>query len=268
MALKGKVSQLVPQSFGHHSGILEEEDPQLMRLLRATKSDVAYLADINVKFNAINFQLQGNLVTLVKCKTVISSFIGKLTLFKQTIGRREFYQFPHLAGLEISDDDLLAYCEHLEVLKADMIKRFTDLLELEPPYWLIDPFCVDVTTVSLYLQKELIDMQSDCEEKARFTMMGYERFWMAISGRNKFPNLWKIAKLLVLAFPISYLVERGFRAVVQLVTKQRNRLDISQCGDLRLLLTDMKPDVKSIIDKPRSSTPFSLIKLINNHYYH
>ena len=125
-----------------------------------------------------------------------------------------------------------------------MIKRFTDLLELEPPNWLIGPFCVDVTAVSIYLQEELMDMQSDCEE----TIVGYERFWMAIPGRNKFPNLWKVAKLPVLA----YLVERGFSAVVQLLTKERNRLDISQCGDLRLLLTDMKPDVKSIIDEHHS----------------
>ncbi|KAI6653460.1 hypothetical protein LOD99_3679 [Oopsacas minuta] len=128
-----------------------EENPQLMQLVSAAKSNVAYLTDIFDKFNAMNLQLQGNLVTLVKCKTVVSSFIGKLTLFKQNIGRREFYQFPHLAGLQISDDDLLAYCEHLEVLKADMIKRFTDLLELEPTHRLFDPFCVDAPTVPLYL---------------------------------------------------------------------------------------------------------------------
>ena len=65
---------------------------------------------------------------------------------------------------------------------------------------------------------------------------------------NKFPNLCQVAKLLVLALPTSYLVEIGFSAVDQLLTKQRNRLEISQCGDLRLLLTDMKPDVKKIID--------------------
>ena len=65
---------------------------------------------------------------------------------------------------------------------------------------------------------------------------------------NKFPNLWQVAKLLVLELPTSYLVERNFSAVVQLLTKERNRLDISQYGDLRLLLTDMKPDVKRIID--------------------
>ena len=63
---------------------------------------------------------------------------------------------------------------------------------------------------------------------------------------NKFPNLWQVAKLLVLPLPKSYLIERGFSAVIQLLTKQRNRLDISQCGDLRLLLIDIKPDVKRI----------------------
>ncbi|KAI6655480.1 Zinc finger MYM-type protein 6-like [Oopsacas minuta] len=246
---KGKCLSRFYSLFDTILEFLEEENPQLMQLVSAAKSDVAYLTDIFDKFNAMNLQLQGNLVTLVKCKTVVSSCIGKLTLFKQNIGRREFYQFPHLAGLQISDDDLLAYCEHLEVLKADMIKRFTDLLELEPPHWLIDPFCVAAPTVPLYLQEELMDLQSDCEEKAHFTMMGYERFWIAIAGRNKFPNLWKVAKLLVLAFPTSYLVERGFSAVVQLLTKQRNRLDISQCGDLRLLLTDMKPDINGIIDE-------------------
>ena len=49
-------------------------------------------------------------------------------------------------------------CEHLDVLRVNMMKRFTDLLELEPPHWLIDPFCVDVATVSLYLHEELMDM--------------------------------------------------------------------------------------------------------------
>ena len=99
-----------------------------------------------------------------------------------------------------------------------MLKRLTDLVELEPPHWIIAPFCVDVTTVSLYLQKELIDMQSDCEEKARFTMMGYERFWMEIPGRNKFPNLW-----LVWAFPTPNLVERS-RSIANEAKKQARYL--------------------------------------------
>ena len=122
-------------------------------------------------------------------------------MFKQNIGRREFYQFSRLAELEVSDDDLLAYCDHLDELKMDMTKRFTDLLELEIPDWIIDPFCVHVETVSLSFQEELIDLQNDCEEKARFRMMGNEKFWPAFSKRSQYAALWKRAKLLSLAFP-------------------------------------------------------------------
>ena len=129
----------------------------------------------------------------------------------------------------------------------DMTKRFTDLLELEIPDWIIDPLCVHVETVSLSFQEELIDLQNDCEEKTRFKMMGNEQFWPAFSKRSQYAALWKRAKLLTLAFPTPYLVEKGFSAVVQLLTKQRNRLSISQGGDLRLLLTNMIPDVKSLI---------------------
>ena len=103
------------------------------------------------------------------------------TLFKQNIGRREFYQFRRLAELAVSDDHLLAYYDHLDALKTDMTKRFTDLLELKIPDWIIDPFCVQVETVSLSLQEELIDLQNDCEEKARFKMMSSEQFWPAFS---------------------------------------------------------------------------------------
>ena len=101
---------------------LQEDNLELMQLVLATKFDIAYLTDLYEKFNAMNLQLQGDMVTLVKCKTVVSSFIGKLKLYKQNIERREFYQFPRLAELQLTDDDLLACCEHLEVLKDDMIK--------------------------------------------------------------------------------------------------------------------------------------------------
>ena len=141
--------------------ILQEDNLELMQLVLSTKSDIAYIADLYEKFDTMNLQIQGNMVTLVKCKTIVSSFIGKLKLFKQNIGRREYYQFPRLTELNLIEDDLLAYCEHLEVLKEDMITRFTDLLELKPPDWIIGPFSVDIDEVSLELQEELSDMHND-----------------------------------------------------------------------------------------------------------
>ena len=59
--------------------------------------------------------------------------------------------------------------------------------------------------------------------------------------------LWKKMKIHFIAFPTSYLVEQGFSAVAVLLSKQRNRLRITERGDLRLLLSEFQPDVKKLI---------------------
>ena len=50
-----------------------------------------------------------------------------------------------------------------------------------------------------------------------------------------------------IAFPTSYLVERSFSAVALLLSKQRNRLKITDRGDLRLLLSEFQPDVEKLV---------------------
>jgi hypothetical protein len=49
-----------------------------------------------------------------------------------------------------------------------------------------------------------------------------------------------------LSFPSSYLVEKEFRVIVQLLTKQRNRLDIYNKGDLRLALINIELDILTL----------------------
>jgi len=52
-------------------------------------------------------------------------------------------------------------------------------------------------------------------------------------------------ELLVMAFPSTYLVEKGFSVVQQLLTKTRNKLEMCERGDLRLMLTTIEPDIIS-----------------------
>jgi hypothetical protein len=49
-----------------------------------------------------------------------------------------------------------------------------------------------------------------------------------------------------LTFPTTYLFEKKFSIVVQLLTKQRNRLDICNKGDLRLSLTNIELDIPTL----------------------
>ena len=73
-----------------------------------------------------------------------------------------------------------------------------------------------------------------------FQKKGLSSFCIEVS--EKYPQFWIKVKLFILVFP-SYLVETGFSAVNHVLTKSRNKLDVSQKGDLRLLLSNFKPDI-------------------------
>ena len=120
------------------------EDKDTFLNLREIWIDVAFLSELFGKFNEMNLQLQGNDTNLIKAKSVVTAFISKLILFKRNIGRRELYQFPSLLELEekagLGDDDLSVFCDHLATLHKNMTQRFEDLLLLEIPDWVINPF--------------------------------------------------------------------------------------------------------------------------------
>jgi hypothetical protein len=196
----------------------------------------------------MNLQLQGNEVNLIKTKSVISTFVSKLAMFKRNTGRRELYQFSNLSELEkkggIQNDNLHVFCNHLDMLHKDMSERFEDLLLMEIPDWVINPFS-DTDEVGI-VEEELIQLRNDSELKPKFKK-SYQYFCLQNEICDHYSALWTVIRKLLLAFPTSYLVECGFSAVVQLCSKQRNRLQISERGDLRLLLSDIKPDVEKLV---------------------
>ena len=132
-------------------------------------------------------------------------------------------------------------------LHADMVKRFSDLFELVIPDWVLDPFSAEIDSdASVQNEEELITLKNYFEIKPLFKK-SYQSFWITVVVEKKYHSLWERIKILFIAFPTSYLVERGFSAVTRLLTKQRNRLQITDRGDLRLLLTNLKPDVDRLI---------------------
>uniref|UniRef100_A0A5S6Q3Q7 DUF4371 domain-containing protein n=1 Tax=Trichuris muris TaxID=70415 RepID=A0A5S6Q3Q7_TRIMR len=227
----------------------EKDDTGLSNSLKKFKVDIAYLSDLCYKFNEMNLQLQGDDLNLIKTKSVISAFVMKLLLFKENLGRGQFSQFPNLSQLrknaEVSDDDVGVYCEHLAMLHKDMCERYEDILALEVPQWVLDPFS-DVGETETHLQEEFIELQTNEEVKTRYKN-GYHDFWLQREISIRYPQLWEIVKKLLVPFPSSYLVERGFSVVLDLFTKKRNRLEIVQRGDLRLLLTNIEPDVEKLL---------------------
>ena len=62
-------------------------DCQLAEAVKLLKNHVAYLADIFAFMNEVNKKLQDKKIMLIKCKSVITSFISKLFLYKENMGR-------------------------------------------------------------------------------------------------------------------------------------------------------------------------------------
>ncbi|GFQ69650.1 SCAN domain-containing protein 3 [Trichonephila clavata] len=108
--------------------------------LISSKSNIAYLVDLYKLFNGVCLQLQGDDLNFIKTKCSVASFVSKLLLYKRNIGRREFNNFLYLTAVSFKHDDLLAYCQHLENLHSDFKERFQDILNMDIPDWVLDPF--------------------------------------------------------------------------------------------------------------------------------
>jgi hypothetical protein len=108
----------------------------------------------------------------------------------------------------------------------------------------INPFS-DIGKVGV-LEEERMELQNDFELKPKFKK-SYQELRLQKEIPDRYPAVWREIKKLLISFPTSYLIECGFSVVVLLLSKQRNRLQITQRGDLRLLLTEIEPDIGKLI---------------------
>nr|CAD7463263.1 unnamed protein product [Timema tahoe] len=89
-----------------------------------------------------------------------------------------------------------------------------------------DPFSFEaVDKLDNSLQTEFLDLKYDYEAKIIFKQSGYELFWVKLM--DTYPQLWGKTEPLLISFPSTYLVEKGFSSVVQLLTKQKINLSHS-----------------------------------------
>ena len=82
-------------------------------------------------------------------------------------------------------------------------------------------------------QEKVLELSTNEELKVKFKR-DYETFWLNAKIPEKYPGLRAIARKLMIAFASSCLVEKTFSIVINLLTKKRSRLNITERGDLRL----------------------------------
>ncbi|GBP94716.1 Protein FAM200B [Eumeta japonica] len=89
---------------------------------------------------------------------------------------------PAVEEVECLDEDIQTYVQHLIALHDDFKFRFEDILSMEIPPWIINPF--DETEVeNVILQEELLELSTNEELKVTFKR-GYQNF----GCRQKYPK--------------------------------------------------------------------------------
>ncbi|GBP28341.1 Protein FAM200B [Eumeta japonica] len=111
---------------------------------------------------------------------------------------REQLILPAAEEVECFDEDIQTYVQHLIALHDDFKFRFEDILSMEIPPWIINPF--DETEVeNVILQEELLELSTNEELKVTFKR-GYQKFWLQAEIPENILDCGNCAKLLI-AFP-------------------------------------------------------------------
>ena len=213
------------------------------------KAMIHYLADIFSKLNVLNCQLQGADKTLVDAKSKVFGFVAKLQGWRDEVARRDFTRFLNLGQSQsVSDYVLNVISDHLLSLIADFKLRFEDLQTIDFPDWMtqLQPFLCSLQSTAADERDEVADLQNDISAQAIFRSKG-QLMWCNKQMAERYPGLTSKARKLLLPFPTSYLVECGFSAVANILSKKRNKHDTCRRGDLRLKLTHLKPSIKALL---------------------
>ncbi|KFD52595.1 hypothetical protein M513_06442 [Trichuris suis] len=102
-----------------------------------------------------------------------------------------------------------------------------DILTMEVLHWVVDPFS-SVDDAEVKDQEELVKLQCNEELKPNFKS-GCQTFW----SQKKIPSLYLSSTMgycekPLVAFPSSYLIERRFSIMADILSEKRNRSQIAE----------------------------------------
>ena len=165
--------------------------------------------------------------------------------------KNEFAFFCNLAETAPSLEVIASCTNREQKLREDMTRRFKNIIETSPPGWIIDMAHFDVLSeedIDPVIAGELLELKDNKALMANIKRNGLIG-WLSVG--SYFPLLFEKVVLFFLGFPTTWLVEAGFSAVNDLLTKKCHQLQIEKRGDLRLRLNQ--------------GLAVQLDKLINSH---
>lgn len=215
---------------------------------------VAYLVDVFEHLNTLNLSLQGKGHSKFEQLEKVNAFKRKLALWKIRVTKDRLDMFPNacqeiLQLRSATDKSALKsiISAHLNKLQTRFNDYFPESAQSAEEEWVRDPFETDVESAALPSEEEnqLIELTCDQSMKTKFSKVSLSQFWCSVTVTSEYSTLARRAIKILLPFSTTYLCESGFSTLVQLKSKQRNRLDTEH--DLRIALSTILPDFEALV---------------------
>ena len=207
---------------------------------------LAYMVDIFDHLNKLNLKMQGKNITIIQFKDTLKAFMSNLDNWKRKVRMGNVAMFEELSlilkvddqELVLSDSQKELILQHLEALESEFMKYFPDINDDELGF-VQNPFILPVEKIPDSLQDEFLERKADSFARDLFNQKSITEFLPLTC--NFYPKVAKKAIQDILLFVSTYLCESGFSTLLQMKTKQRNRLDVE--NDLRCALSNTFPRI-------------------------
>ena len=137
--------------------------------------------------------------------------------------------------------------QHLEALESEFFKSFPEI-DNDKLGLIQNPFILPVEKVPDSLQDKILELKADSCTRDLFNEKSITEFWPLTC--DSYPKVTKKAIQGILPFVSTYLCESGFSTLLQIKTKQRNRLDVE--NDVRCALSITFPLIHEFSKKKQS----------------
>lgn len=220
--------------------------------------NVAFLCDIMVKQNELNFSLQGRTKHIYDMWQKIEAFRKKLLFFKTLFSQSQISKehFPELAKVineqEYACETFQEYIDVLDSLIEEYSERFSDFeehtLAMKLAY---EPHLVDISKAPSELQMELFELCEDTILKNKFdSQKDTIEIW---KNAIEYPRLRQHARRLLSCFGTTYCCESSFSYLTQIKTQLRTQISNTHLEDqLKLRVTKLEPNFEFLCNKKQT----------------
>lgn len=194
-------------------------------------------------------KLQGRETHVLLFQDSLRAFVSKLQNWRRKTNLGNIAMFEKLCGVmdespnqldQFLKDEII---EHLQSLEKEVERYFPELSQ-EQEALVRNPFCMelDVSSIPDDIQDEFLDLRNDSSARDLFKEKSMIQFWCAMY--QSYSKVSMTALRVLVPFASTYLCEAGFSTLVNIKTKNRNRLDVGD--DMRLALTNARPRISKL----------------------